>query len=127
MKKLLVIHAAGLSAEEAVRGDVAAHLSDLIADGSFARLSGAPDVPAAVRGLGAGRAELLTVAYRDAASFDAELGRIRERAAASGSPVAVLSEAVFISQHCFREFRPGMAVAPEEVPRLLAQMIREKP
>src|SRR4030095_2107850 len=51
MKKLLVVRARGLSADQAVRGDMAWNVSDLIADGSFAPLAAAADLDAAVAGL----------------------------------------------------------------------------
>jgi hypothetical protein len=120
MKKLVVIRAPGLSPEQAVRGDLAWTVSDLIADGSYAPLTGAPDVPAAVRGLGE-RASLVELPYRDGASFDAALGAIRERD--REAVIAILSDQVFISQHCFPELKPGSSVAACDVPRLLAAML----
>jgi hypothetical protein len=122
MKKLLVVRARGLSADQAVRGDMAWNVSDLIADGSFAPLSTAPDVDAAVAGLAADRVTLVDVPYKDAASFDGELGKLR--AAAGDSVIAILSESVFISQQCFREIKPGMKVAAADVPRYLEAMLR---
>ena len=122
VKNLLLIRAPGLSADQAVRGDVAWNLSDLIADGSFATLSAAPDASAAVTGLPPDRVRVVELPYRDAASFDAELGRLRE--ASPAAAIAILSEAVFVSRHCFKEFKPGMTLAPAELPRLLAVMVQ---
>ena len=122
MKKLLVVRAPGLSADQAVRGDMAWNVSDLIADGSFAPLSGPQDLDAAVNGLARDRVTVVDIPYKDASSFDGELGRLR--AAASDSVIAILSESVFISQHCFREIKPGAKVAVADVPRLLEAMLR---
>jgi hypothetical protein len=112
--RLLLVHAPGLTPEQASRGDLAAHLSDLIADGSFARLSG----PADLASLGAGAVERVDVPFRDVPSFDEEVGRLRAR----GLPIAIVSESVFISQHYFREIRPGTTLGPQDVARLLAAM-----
>ena len=114
MPKFLLVRAPGLTPEQATRGDLAAHLSDLIADGSFARLSGPAD-PAALAALGA---DAVDVPFRDVPSFDEEVGKLRAR----GLPIAILSESVFISQHWFREIKPGTTLAPADVPRLLAAM-----
>jgi hypothetical protein len=121
-KKLIVIRAPGLSADQAVRGDMAWNVSDLIADGSFAALSGVPDVDAAVAGMSKDRVRVIDVPYTDAATFDGELGKVR--ASAADSVIAIVSESVFISQHYFRELRPGTRVAVADVPRLLEAMIR---
>lgn len=121
-KKLIVIRAKGLSADQAVRGDMAWNVSDLIADGSFAALSGAPDLDLAVAGLSKDRVQVLDVPYKDAATFDGEVGKVR--ASAGGSVIAILSESVFISQHYFRELQPGIPLAIADVPRLLEAMIR---
>ena len=122
MKRLLVVRASGLSADQAVRGDMAWNVSDLIADGSFAPLSAPPDVAAAVAGLAADRVTVVDVPYTDATSFDGELGKLR--AASADSVIAILSESVFISQHYFREIKPGSKVAAADVPRLLEAMLR---
>jgi hypothetical protein len=122
MKKLLVVRARGLSADQAVRGDMAWNVSDLIADGSFARLTGAPDLETVASGLGGDRVTVVDVPYKDAASFDDSLGKLR--AASAGSVIAILSESVFISQHYFREIKPGTAVAPGDVARLLEAMLK---
>ena len=111
--KLLLVHAPGLTPEQASRGDLAAHLSDLIADGSFARLSGPADLAAL-----AGAVEKVDVPFRDVPSFDEEVGRLRSR----GLPIAIVSESVLITQHYFREIKPGTTLAPADVPRLLAAM-----
>ncbi len=121
MRKLLLVRAAGLSAEQAVRGDVAWNVSDLIAEGSFAPLSGRPDLESAIRAL-AGRVTVVDLPYTDAPAFDEALGRIRAEAA--GAVLAILSEGVFISQHAFPEIRPGAAVAAGDLPRLLAAMVQ---
>jgi hypothetical protein len=110
--KLLLVHAPGLTPEQASRGDLAAHLSDLIADGSFARLSG----PADLASLGA--VERVEVPFRDVPSFDEEVGRLRSR----GLPIAIVSESVLITQHYFREIKPGTTLGPQDVARLLAAM-----
>jgi hypothetical protein len=120
MKRLLLVRAAGLSVEQAVRGDVAWNVSDLIAEGSLVSLSGRPDVEGAIRGLG-GRVTVVDVPYTDGPSFDDALGRLRREA--SGALVAILSEGVFISQHAFPEIRPGTAVAAADLPRLLEAMV----
>lgn len=122
MKKLLVVRARGLSADQAVRGDMAWNVSDLIADGSFAPIQGSPDLDAAVAGLAADRVKVVDVAYKDAASFDGELGKLRE--SSSDAVIAILSEQVFISQHYFREIKPGTKVAAGDVPRLLEAMLK---
>jgi hypothetical protein len=119
MKKLLIVRAPGLSPDEACRGDVSAHVSDLIADGSFAASSGAPDLASA--GLAPDRVTVVDVPFRDAASFDEELGRLRAEAA--GAEIAIVSETVFISQRWFREIKPGATLAPGDVSRLLASML----
>lgn len=114
MKKLLLVRAPGLSADEACRGDVAWNLSDLIADGSFARLSGAP----ALDQLGEG-VTIVDVPFKDLPAFDQEVGKLRER----GLPMAVVSESVFISQHYFREIKPGTTLGAVDVPGLLAKIL----
>ena len=122
VKDLLLIKAPGLSADQAVRGDVAWNLSDLIADGSFAKLGSAPDPAAAAAELPPAQVKIVELPYRDAASFDAELGRLRQ--GAPDAAIAILSEAVFVSRHCFRELKPGTTLSPAELPRLLAVMVR---
>jgi hypothetical protein len=114
MKKLLLVRAPGLTPDEACRGDLAWNLSDLIADGSFARLSGAP----ALDGLGEG-VTVVDVPFKDLPAFDQEVGKLRER----GLTMAVVSESVFISQHFFREIKPGTTLGPADVPGLLARII----
>jgi hypothetical protein len=122
MKKLLLVRAKGLSVDQAVRGDRAWNLSDLIADGSFAPLSDPPDFEGAVAGLDQGRVTVVDLPYLDAASFDAALGRLREETA--GAVIAILSESVFISQDFFREIKPGSKITAGDVARLLAAMVR---
>jgi len=122
MKRLLVVRAPGLSAEQAVRGDMAWNVSDLIADGSFAPLSAAPDLTAALSSLAPDRVTVVDVPYKDATSFDGELGKLR--AASKDAVIAILSESVFISQHYFREIKPGTQVAVGDVPRLLEAMLK---
>jgi len=122
MKKLLVVRARGLSADQAVRGDMAWNVSDLIADGSFAPLTAAADLDAAVAGLAKDRVTVVDVPYKDASSFDGELGKLR--ASASDAVIAILSESVFISQHYFREIKPGTKVAAADLPRLLDAMLK---
>jgi hypothetical protein len=122
VKKLLVIRARGLSADQAVRGDTAWNVSDLIADGSFATISGVPDLETVASGLSGDRVTVVDVPYKDAASFDDSLGKLR--AGSTGAVIAILSESVFISQHYFREIKPGTPVASEDVPRLLEAMLK---
>jgi hypothetical protein len=122
MKKLLVVRARGLSADQAVRGDMAWNVSDLIADGSFAAISTPPDLEKVANGLAGDRVTVVDVPYKDAASFDDSLGKLRQSAA--DSVIAILSEQVFISQHYFREIKPGASVAPGDVPRLLEAMLK---
>ncbi len=122
MKKLLLVRARGLSADQAVRGDMAWNVSDLIADGSFAPFKDAPDLDAVAGSLAKDRVTVVDVPYTDAASFDASLGRLRE--ATSDAVIAIVSEAVFISQHYFREIKPGTQVAASEIPRLLEAMLK---
>lgn len=122
MKKLLVVRARGLSADQAVRGDMAWNVSDLIADGSFAAISAPPDLEKVASTLAGDRVTVVDVPYKDAASFDDSLGKLRQSAA--GSVIAILSESVFISQHYFREIKPGASVAPADVPRLLEAMLK---
>jgi hypothetical protein len=114
MKKLLLVRAPGLTAAEACRGDVAWNLSDLIADGSFARLSGAP----ALDGLGE-NVTIVDVPFQELPAFDQALGKLRER----GLPMAVVSESVFISQHFFREIKPGTTLGAADIPGLLARIL----
>jgi len=38
--------------------------------------------------------------------------------------IAILSESVFISQHYFREIKPGASVPSSDVPRLLEAMLK---
>lgn len=118
MKRLLLVRAPGLSPDQACRGDLAANVSDLIADGSFAALSG----PADLSGLAPDRVTVVDVPFRDIPSFDEEVGRLR--AGADGAEIAIVSESVFISQRWFREIKPGATLAAVDVPRLLAAMIQ---
>ena len=122
MKKLVLVRAPGLTPEEAVRGDQAWNVSDLIADGSFAPLTGAPDVATAAGSLPGGQVTVIEIPFRDSASFDAELGKIR--AGAGGATIAIVSDSVFISQHYFAEMKPGARVAAADLPRLFAAMVR---
>lgn len=115
MKKLLLVRAPGLTPDEACRGDLAWNLSDLIADGSFARVSGAP----VLDGLGE-RVTVVDVPFKDLPAFDQEVGKLRQQ----GLTMAVVSESVFISQHFFREIKPGTTLAPADVPGLLAQILK---
>lgn len=122
MKKLLLVRAPGLSPEHAVRGDMAWNVSDLIADGSFAPLSGAPDLTAAIGALGKDQVTVIEMPFKDGPSFDVALGRLRERA--GGSFIVIVSESVFISQRHFPEIKPGAKVPAGDVPRLLAAVLR---
>jgi len=122
MKKLLVVRARGLSADQAVRGDMAWNVSDLIADGSFAPITGTPDLEKVASGLAGDRVTVVDVPYKDAASFDDSLGKLR--ASSMDAVIAILSESVFISQHYFREIKPGSSVPSGDVPRLLEAMLK---
>jgi hypothetical protein len=122
LKKLLVVRARGLSADQAVRGDMAWNVSDLIADGSFAPISGTPDLDQIASALSGDRVTVVDVPYRDAASFDDSLGKLR--ASSTGVLIAILSESVFISQHYFREIKPGTPVTSGDLPRLLEAMLK---
>jgi hypothetical protein len=122
MKRLLLVRAPGLSPEEAVRGDQAWNVSDLIADGSFAPISGSLDVAAAVRALPQESVTVIDLPFRDSPTFDAELGKLLGEA--KGAEIAIVSESVFISRHFFAEIKPGTKVAAEEIPRLLAAIVR---
>jgi hypothetical protein len=123
MKTLLLVHATGLSPDQAVRGDLAANLSDLIADGSFAALVEPPDPAALAAALGAERVGVVSIPFTDMASFDAALGGARDRASRSGAALAVVSETVFVSQQYFPEVKPGAKLAAGDVRRLLAAML----
>jgi hypothetical protein len=122
MKKLLVVRARGLSADQAVRGDMAWNVSDLIADGSFAPLNGTPDLDGVAKGLKPEQVTVVDVVYKDAASFDACLGQLRS--GSSDAKIAIVSEQVFISQHYFKDIKPGTTVAAADLPRLLEAMIQ---
>jgi len=122
MRKLVVVRAPGLSPEEAVRGDQAWNVSDLIADGTFAPIAGTPDVAAAVGSLPQGQVTVIDLPFKDSPSFDAELGKLRQ--GAGGAAIVIVSDSVFISQHCFREIRPGTKLAAGDLPRLLGEMVR---
>jgi hypothetical protein len=122
MKRLVLVRAPGLTPEEAVRGDQAWNVSDLIADGSFAPLAGTPDLAAALGAIPVSQVTVIELPFRDSPSFDAELGKVR--AGAAGATVAIVSDSVFISQHYFAEIKPGTKVAAGDLPRLLAAMVR---
>jgi len=122
MKTLVLVRAPGLSPEEAVRGDQAWNVSDLIADGSFAPITGAPDIAGAVASLPSGQVTVVELPFKDSPSFDAALGKLRE--GSKGASIAIVSDSVFISQHFFPEIRPGSKVAAGDLPRLLAAMVR---
>jgi hypothetical protein len=119
MKTLVVVKAPGLTPDQAVRGDVAWTLSDLIADGSFATFSAPPDAAAALPASGA---SLVEIPYTDAGAFDAELAAVRK--AHPGASLAIVSEKVFVSQHGFKDFKPGTVLGPGDLGRLLAEMLR---
>jgi hypothetical protein len=117
MKKILLVRAPGLSAGEAVRGDVAWTLSDLIAEGSFAALAEPPDWSALA---GESGVEAVEIPYRDATSFDAALAEALRKA--GDAPVAIVSEQVFVSRRFFPELRPGARLRAEDVLRLIRGM-----
>jgi hypothetical protein len=124
-RKLLLIRAPGLTVDRAVRGDTAWNLSDLIADGSFAALSEAPDVASALDAVGKESATVVELPYRDGPSFDAELGKLREKA--GDAAIAILSDHVLITQRFFPEIKPGASLTPAQVSALLAAMVRSSP
>jgi hypothetical protein len=113
------VRAPGLTPDQACRGDMAWNLSDLIADGSFARIAAAPDLDAAAKGMGPEKVSVVDLPFKDVPSFDADVGKLR----AQGLPLAIVSESVFISQHFFREIKPGATLGAADVPRLLAQIV----
>ena len=115
MTRLLLVRAPGLTPEQASRGDMAAHISDIIADGSFARLSGPPDLAR----LASAGVQVVEVPFKDVPSFDAEVGRLREQ----GLPLAIVSDSVLITQRWFKEVKPGAVLAPAEAERLLSAML----
>jgi len=121
MREVLLVRAKGLSPDQACRGDLAANISDLIADGSFALLSGPLDLSKDLGSL-PGTVRVVDFPGSDVPTFDLELGRLRREAPEAS--VAIVSEAVFISQHCFPQLKPGTKVSPSEVPRLLASIPR---
>jgi hypothetical protein len=116
MSRLLLVRAPGLSYDLAVRGDEAANLSDLVAEGALARIDGALDLGGLPEGE---RIEVADLPCGELAAFDAALGGLRERAAAGGQEVAVLSEGLLICQRALPGIRPGASVAAAEIPRLL--------
>lgn len=116
MSRLLLVRAPGLTFDWAVRGDEAANLSDLVAEGCLARVEGTLDLEGMP---GGGRIEVADLPCGELAAFDAALGGLRERAAAAGLEIAVLSEGLLISQRALPGIRPGIAVAAAEIPRLL--------
>ena len=118
MKKILLIHAAGLTAEQACRGDVAANLSDLIAEGTFADLQGQIDLPSITENLPGDRVTVIAVPFQDIGAFDARVGELRDRGA--DAIIVILSEKVFISQHVFPELKVGQAVDAATIPLLLS-------
>jgi hypothetical protein len=115
---LVLVHAPGLTVDHAVRGDVAANLSDLIAEGCLAPLAGAPDVEEAVKGLGG--LERVTLPFTDLASFDDAVGELRARK--PGTAVAILSESLLIAPVPVAEIRPGRALAAADVAGVLAKL-----
>ncbi len=115
-----MVRAPGLTFEQAVRGDLAAHLSDLIAEGSFAPLADPPDLPGLEARLGGDGVAFVSLPCADLAAFDAALGGLREKAAASGSVLAVVSESVLVSQRPLPGIRPGGRVSAADLPRFLA-------
>jgi hypothetical protein len=121
MREVLLVRAKGLSPDQACRGDLAANISDLIADGSFAELSGPLDLSKDLGGL-PGELRVVDFPGSDVPAFDRELGRLRSEA--PDASVAIVSEAVFISQHFFPQLKPGMKVSPSDVPGLLAAIPR---
>ena len=123
MKKILLVHSAGLTAEEACRGDVAENLSDLIAEGTFADLEGKVDLASITGGLPGDRVTVVAVPFEDIAAFDGRVGELRSRAGGADAIIVILSEKVFISQHVFPGLEVGKPVEAERIPGLLADAL----
>lgn len=119
MKNVLLVRAPGLSAEKALRGDVAWTLSDLIAEGSFAALAEPPDWEALAAQPGVVPVE---IPYEDAASFEEALAALL--AGAGRAPVAILSDEVFVSRRFFSEITPGKQLKAPEVLKLVRRLGR---
>lgn len=122
MKKILLVHASGLTAEDSCRGDVAANLSDLIAEGTFADIEGTVEIPDVTAALPGDRVTVVAVPFGDIASFDERVGELRGR---GGSEVllVILSDNVLISPHVFDGLEAGTPLKAEAIPDLLARAI----
>ena len=118
MKKILLVHASGLTAEEACRGDVAANLSDLIAEGTFADLEGSIDLPSIIGSLPGDKVTVIAIPFQDIGAFDERVGQLRKRD--PEAIIVILSEKVFISQYAFPELKVGQAVDAASIPALLS-------
>ena len=121
MKKIMLVHASGLTAEEACRGDVAANLSDLIAEGTFADLEGPIDLPSITKSLPGDKVTVIAVPFQDIGAFDTRVGELRKRD--PDAIIVILSEKVFISQHVFPELEVGQAVDAATIPVLLSAAV----
>lgn len=119
MKNVLLVRAPGLSAEKALRGDVAWTLSDVIAEGSFAALAEPPDWEALAAQPGVVPVE---IPYKDAASFETALAAVL--GGAGNGPVAILSDEVFVSRIFFPEIKPGARLKAAEVLELVRRLSR---
>lgn len=118
MKPLILVRAKGLTAEQTCRGDVAANLSDLIADGAFAEVSQIPDL----EGLDGASVTLKEIPYTDMEAFDQALDGVRAEASSSGAEVAILSEGVLVTQRYLPQIKPGTTLDAEGVKLILAEL-----
>ena len=123
MKKILLVHATGLTAEDSCRGDIAANLSDLIAEGTFADIEGTVKIAAIKGALPGDRVTVVAVPFEDIASFDARVGELRSRGAGSDLILVILSDRVLISPHVFDGLDAGSALQADAIPDLLASAV----
>jgi hypothetical protein len=107
MSKLIVLEVPGLTMEMVQRGDSAAHLFDLIAEGALAECDGLPPR------IG----EWIT----DASPLRVIDGRIRELR--SRGELAIVSEAVFIHPRPIKGLRPGARLTSQEVAGHLREIV----
>lgn len=120
MSPLVLVRAAGLTVEQTCRGDVAANLSDLIADGSFAEVSGIPQLD----GLDSRSVRILDLPFTDMEAFDQALDGVRAEAASAGAEVAILSDGVLVTQRRLSEIKPGTTLDGEGVKRILSELTK---
>ena len=120
MKPLVLVRAAGLTVEQTCRGDVAANLSDLIADGSFAEVTG----PTSLDGLDRSVVRIMDVPFTDMGTFDQALDGVRAEAATAGAEMAILSDGVLVTQRYLAEIKPGTTLDGEGVKRILSDLTK---